>query len=355
MAKPKTSSGLVLDLGTFEMRLLRLESARPGEIRLSKCLAVESPKEFVPSTFIEFPIMDSAPVQKAIQSLVAEAKVAYEDAIVIIPDHSVLTDLMVSAPRYSQKETLEAIREDLAPIIPLPIENWYIDHKIIGPWEEEEILVAVAILKNNVIELGGIIQKAGVNPQVIDTNFFNVVNLIEHYLTSDECKGKNVALVHLGNETTSIGVFRDGQIRTFLNRPIGGFDFTKQLSKHFHVPESEADQFKRNEVFFLPETSPEQDGLYNFTVIKNVLAVLTREIFGAIENFLTRFREFNIHEIIISGGGANFQNIKVILGSNFNAKVREVSELYQLMVNGTAVDANERNSLAAACGAFLRD
>lgn len=355
MARTRKPLSLVLDLGTFEMRLLRLEYAAPGEIRLQKCLAVESPKEFVPSTFIEYPIMDADPVHKAVKSLVAEAKVTYEDALILIPDHGALTNLIVAPPRYSKKETEEAIREDFAPIMPLPIENWYIDHSIIGPWDEEEIVVAVAVLKNNVVELGGIIQKAGVNPQVIDTNFFNVVNLIEHYLVSEECKGRNVALVHLGNETTSVGVFRDGQIRTFLNRPIGGFDFTKQISKHFHVPESEADQFKRNEVFFLPEPSPEQDGLYNFTVVKNVFSVLTREIFSAIENFLTRFREFNIHEIIISGGGANFQNIGVILGSNFNTKIRPVSDLYQLVVNGNPVEAQERNTLAAACGAFLRE
>jgi type IV pilus assembly protein PilM len=351
----KYSYNLVLDLGTFEMRLLRLESASPGEIRLAKCLAVPSPREFVASTFIEYPIMDSAPVSKAFKTLVAEGRVDYENALVLIPDHGALINLMVGPPRYSKKETEDAIREDFAPIMPLPLENWYIDHTIVGPWEEEEIIVAVAVLRNNIIELGGLLQKAGVNPQIIDTNFFNVANLVESYLTSEECKGKNIVLVHLGNETTSIGVFRDGQIRGFLNRPIGGYDFTKQISKHFHVPEAEADQFKRNEIFFLPESSPEQEGLYNFTVIKNVFAMLTREIFSAIENFLTRFREFSIHEIILSGGGANFQNIGVILGANFNTKVRPVADFYQLYVNGTAVEAHERNSLAPACGAFFRE
>ncbi|NLI78831.1 MAG: pilus assembly protein PilM [Candidatus Riflebacteria bacterium] len=350
----RSGFNLLLDLGTFEMRLLRLESAAPGEIRLSKCLAVESPREFVASTFIEFPIMDPVPVSKAFRSLITEGKVDYENALVLLPDHGALTNLMVSPPRYSKKETEEAIREDFGPIMPLPIENWYIEHTVVGPWEEEEIIVAVAVLKNNVIELGGLLQKAGVNPQAMDTNFFNVANLVEGYLVSEECKGKNVVLVHLGNETTSIGVFRDGQIRTFLNRPIGGYDFTKQISKHFHVPESEADQFKRNEIFFLPESSPEQEGLYNFTVIKNVFSVLTREIFSAIESYLTRFREFSIHEIIVSGGGANFQNIGVILGANFNTKVRPVADLYRLFVSGSEVEAHERNALAPACGAFLR-
>jgi len=346
---------LVLDLGTFEMRLLRLDSASPGEVRLKSSLTVGSPKEFLASTFIEFPIMDAQPVYKAVHSLVADGKVSFDNSIILIPDHGALTNLMISPPRYSKKETEEAIREDFSPIMPLPIENWYVDHLAVGRWEDEEITVAVAVLKNNVIELGGILQKAGVNPQCIDTNFFNVVNLIEHYLVSEECKGKNVVLVHLGNETTTVGVFRDGQIRTYLTRPIGGYDFTKQISKHFQVPAAEADQFKQNEIFFLPEASPEQEGLYNFTVIKGVFSVLTREIFGAIENYLTRFREFNIHEIVISGGGANFQNIGVILASNFNAKIKPISELYKLTVNGRTAEDHERNTLAPACGAFLRD
>jgi Tfp pilus assembly PilM family ATPase len=144
-------------------------------------------------------------------------------------------------------------------------------------------------------------------------------------------------------------------LRALQNRPIGAYDFTKQISKHFHVPETEADQFKRNEIFFLPEPSPEQDGLYNFTVIKNTFAALTREIFAAIESYLTKFREFSIHEIIISGGGANFANIAVALSTNLNTKVKCVSELYELYVSGSPVDASEKNALAAACGCFLRE
>ncbi len=190
---------------------------------------------------------------------------------------------------------------------------------------------------------------------MMDLNFFNVANLIEHYLANSDNKGKNICLIHLGHESTSVGVFRDGLLRSLQNRPIGAYDFTKQLSKHFHVPEPDADQFKRNENFFLPEPSPEQDVQYNFTVIKNVFALLCREIFGAIESYLTKFREFTIHEVIISGGGANFENIHVLLGTNLNTKVRCVSELYQLSVAGKPVNDAERNSLATACGCFLRE
>jgi len=351
----KKDLDLVLDLGTHEMRLLRLESASAGEVRLHKCYSVTSPREFVASTFIEFPIMEPEPVLKAINSLVREAKLSYENTICLFPDHATLINLMVTPPRYSTKETEEAIREDFSPIMPLPIENWHIVHQTAGVWEEDEILLAIAMLKNNLLEAGGIIQSSGLNPQLFDINFFNVANLIEHYLTSDQTRGKNVCLVHLGHETTSIGVFRDGQIRTFLNRPVGAWDFTKQITKHFHVPDAEAESFKQNEIFFLPETSPEQDGLYNYTVIKSVFSVLVREIFSAIESYLTRFREFSVHEIIISGGGANFDNIEVLLASNLNTTVRPVSDFYNLYISGNSVDEVGRNALAAGCGAFLRE
>jgi len=356
MAK-RASGGhnLVLDLGTHSMRLLRLESAQPGEVHIKEKFVAGSPREFVVSTFIEFPIIDSIPVQTAIKSLVSQTKISYDNLTVLLPDHAALINLMVAPPHYSKKEALEAIREDFAPIMPLPIDNWHIIHQTIGPWEDDEITIAIAAIKANLIEIGGIIQQTGLNPQIFDINYFNVANLIEHYLIAEESKGKNIALVHLGNETTSIGIFRDGQIRTFLNRPIGGYDFTKQISKHFHVPDVEADQFKKNEIFFLPEVSPEQEGLYNYTVIKNVFSILAREIFSGMESFLTKFREFNIHEVILSGGGANFQNLRVLLSANLNIPVRDVSDFYKLYINGTPAEAPERNGLASACGAFLRE
>jgi type IV pilus assembly protein PilM len=355
MAKTRNRLQTVLEMGTYEMRLLMLESAAPGDIRLKKCLSTETPKDFVASTFIEFPIMDAEPVKKAISSLIKEAKLPYENCMVLMPDHSTLIDLMVTPPRYSRKEMEDVVKEDFEPIMPLPIENWHITHQTIGAWEEDEVILAMAVIKNNLLEAGGLVQKAGLNPNLMDINFLNVANVAEDYINNQENKGKNICLIHLGNESTSIGVFHDGQLRALQNRPIGAYDFTKQISKHFHVPESEADLFKRNEIFFLPEASPEQDGLYNFTVIKSTFAALTREIFGAIEGYLTKFREFSIHEIIISGGGANFENIAVALSSHLNTKVKCISELYDLYVNGSQVATSEKNTLAAACGCFLRD
>ncbi|MGM0599880.1 MAG: pilus assembly protein PilM [Candidatus Rifleibacteriota bacterium] len=353
MAKSKLKT--VLEMGTYEMRLMTLQKASSGEIRLEKCLSTDTPKDFVASTFIEYPIMDPEPVKTAAASLIKEAKLPYENCMVLLPDHAVLMDLIVTPPRYSKKETEEVVKEDFEPIMPLPIENWHLISETIGSWEEDEIILALAVIKSNLLEAGGLIQQSGLNPNSMDINFLNVANLAEEYISSHENKGKNICLVHLGHESTSIGVFYDGQLRALQNRPIGAYDFTKQISKHFHVPETEADQFKRNEIFFLPEPSPEQDGLYNFTVIKNTFASLTREIFGAIESYLTKFREFSIHEIIISGGGANFENISVALSTNLNTKVKCISEIYELHVNGSPVDATEKNSLAAACGCFLRE
>ena len=355
MAKSRKSLQTVLELGTYELRLLMLERASAGEIRLKKCLSTETPKDFVASTYIEFPVMDPVPIKKAVSSLIKEAKLPYENCLVVLPDHSALIDLMVTPPRYSKKEMDDVIKESFEPIMPMPIESWHITHQTIGGWEEDEIVLAMAIIKNNLLEVGGLVQASGLNPNMVDINFLNIANLAEDYLTRAENKGKNICLVHLGNESTSIGVFFDGQLRALQNRPIGGYDFTKQISKHFHVPESEADQFKRNEIFFLPEPSPEQDGLYNFTVIKSTFASLTREIFGALEAYLTKFREFSIHEIIISGGGANFENIAVALSSHLNTRVKCISEIYELYVNGSQVAASEKNSLAAACGCFLRE
>ncbi len=355
MVRLKQKIKIVLEMGTYEMRLLMLDSAVPGEVRLKKCLSTDTPKDFVVSTFIEFPIMEAEPVRKAVSSLIKETKLPYENVLLMLPDHSSLINVLVTPPRYSVKEMEEAVKEDMEPVMPLPIENWFLTQQTLGAWEEDEIILAIATIKANLLEMGGIVQKAGLNPTTIDLNILNVANLIEHHLTSNDNKGKNICLIHLGNESTSVAVFKDGLLRALQNRPVGSYDFTKQLSKHFHVPEADADQFKRNEIFFLPEPSPEQDVQYNFTVIKNVFTVLCREIFGAIESYLTKFREFTIHEVIISGGGANFENIQVALGTNLNTTVKCVSELYQLEVNGSAVEASERNTLAAACGCFLRE
>lgn len=351
MAKLKT----VLELGTYETRLLTFESAAAGEIHLKKCLSVNTPPDFVASTFIELPIMDTVPIKNNIVSLAKGAGLAYENILLMLPDHTALIDLIMGPPHYSVKETEEAIKEDMEPIMPLPYENWHIINQSLGSFNDDELLLAIAILKNNMLEAGGVVQQAGLNPVCIDLNYFNTANLIDDYLGSADNKGKNICLIHLGHESTSVGIFKDGMLKSFQNRPVGAYDFTRQISRHFHVSEEDADQFKRNEIFFLPEFTPEQEVQYNYTVIKNIFAALCREIFTCIEGYLSKFREFTIHEVILSGGGANFENISVMLAANLNTPVRRICDLYQLYANGNLVGDAEKNSLAAACGCFLRE
>lgn len=355
MRSDKAQVKSIFEMGTYEMRFLMLESVSGNQIKLKKCMSVDTPRDFVASTFLEHPIIEPEPIKRAATSLIKQAKISYENVLLMVPDHFALFNLIITPSRYTRKEAEETVKEDLEPILPLPLSNWHFVYNTIGSWETDEIILALAVIKNNLIEAGGLIQSSGVNPVHVDINFLNVANLAESYLTQMENKGKNICLVHLGHESTTVGVFRDGQLRTVQNRPIGAYDFTRQLSRHFHVPEAEADKFKRNETFFLPEQSPEQDALYNYTVIKNIFSILIREIFGTIENYLTKFREFSVHEIIISGGGANFEHINVALSSNLNTTVKPISDLYSLEVAGNQLDAQNRNSMAAACGCFLRN
>ncbi|MBI3038941.1 hypothetical protein HYY75_07830, partial [bacterium] len=86
MAKRKLPGiDLVLDIGTRNIRLLRLESAQPGKIRLKNCWSSDSPHELVVSTFIEYPIIDSAPISKAIKTLISFAKVPAPSGIMLLP------------------------------------------------------------------------------------------------------------------------------------------------------------------------------------------------------------------------------------------------------------------------------
>ena len=109
MAKLKT----VLEVGTYETRLLTLESAASGEIRLKKCLSVNTPKDYVASTYIELPIMDAVPVKNNIASLAKGAGISNENILLLLPDHASISEMLIAPPRYSRKETEDAIREDL--------------------------------------------------------------------------------------------------------------------------------------------------------------------------------------------------------------------------------------------------
>lgn len=351
MAKFKT----VIEIGTYKTRMVTLDSISADKVCLKSCSELKTPSDYVVSTNFEQSIIDKSSIKANISSLIKEVQPNNKNVMMVLSDHFAITNLILLPSDQTLKDKETTIKEYFVGKMKLPYENWLVSNNVICKKDNDEITYVSAVLKKNLLEIGGLLQKTGLCPIVIDTNFFNVANLIENYLVKDDNKNKNICLIHLGHQSTSLGILKEGLIKVIHNVSIGGQDLTKQISRHFHISEKEADAFKQKADFFLQEYSDEQESFYNYTIIKSLIDNLCAEMLKTFDNYFADFNESKIDEIIISGGGANFKNIDVLLKEKLKAPVKRICELYNLEINNEALNDDRKNSLATVCGCFMRD
>jgi Tfp pilus assembly PilM family ATPase len=173
-------------------------------------------------------------------------------------------------------------------------------------------------------------------------------------------------VLNLGHVASSMAIFRDGNLAAARARrtdgdadgPLlaGGNAFTQHIMSHRSLNSTDAERYKREQLFFLPDFTPEQEGISNYQMIKPAFRELVQGIFDVIEGYLVKFQEPRVDEIILTGGGANFQNLDVALAGQLKTRVIKGSSLIS-MVNpaGQELPEDLKNVLTPAVGGFCRE
>lgn len=114
---------------------------------------------------------------------------------------------------------------------------------------------------------------------------------------SEKQKIVGVALVNIGQETTSLSVFENGlpiSIHTF---PIGGTDITNDIALGFKIPLEMAENFKRGNI----------EENFSRKKLDEIIEARLSDIFELIENHLKRIKRNGLLPagIVFTGGAAN--------------------------------------------------
>jgi type IV pilus assembly protein PilM len=229
------------------------------------------------------------------------------------------------------------------------------NYQVLEEKKDNYMIISEAILNNNMVELGNIMHDMKIWPHVIDVSCFNSINLFHNFLVSSENSKKNISLVNIGNDATTVMIFNNAMLKSFRVIPYGGKDFTAAISESLSMTWEDAEEFKKNERFFLREYSEEQNKMENYNIIKSTFGEVVKGIYNSFDSYLAKFREFKIHKIVLYGGTANFRNINVLLQKHLNIPVVLGSDLVSIKYGGEEILADEKNILIPCIGGFMRD
>lgn len=358
----------VVDLGSRNLKAVQAKRLEANRFQVFGYNMVQAQEEPMFKADVGDDVEVPASFSRAFSQLISEAGLKRQNLLMLFPDFAFTMNMVTLPAKVTEEERNVQVEEERKTLLPPDSnpEEWIVRTVELGQLHANYLIYMAAMREENLLKVGTECQNLGTNPIMIDMTILNALNVFHDYLTDSANLEKNIAILNFGHYASSVAIFKQGKLTTLHTRVIGtgkeqnllvgGKAFTKKIMEHFKLSEDEAEDYKKNEVFFLPEFVPEQDKIANYQVIKPIFGELVKGLFTITEHYVARFREFKVDEVILTGGGANFSNIDVVLSGHLNTQVRQGADMISMVdAQGNELSATEKNVLTPAVGAFCRD
>ena len=343
----KKSSLLGLDIGSYAVKIVHLQEIK-GTYRLRDMGISQLP----PNVIVEGAIKDPDAVQTAIKKLVTNLKTKMKGVATSIAGWSVIIK-KVDLPQMSEDELADNIQLEAEQYIPFNVEDVNIDFQILGSSADkaDRMEVMLVAAKKEVIEdYVNLIRKAGLQPQVVDVDFFALENAFEANYEATESGG--VALVDIGATKMNINVLKNGVSMFNRDASIGGFQITEDIQQRFGLEYEEAEKVKLG---MSSEKVPVQD---LEAIFVSAATGWSTEVKRAIDFFYATYPEETIGQILLSGGSSRLPGLDALFNKDTNIPVAYFNPLAKIDFDTKVFDQQYLDyiapQIAVAVGLALR-
>jgi type IV pilus assembly protein PilM len=250
----------------------------------------------------------------------------------------------------SEEELSESIKFEAEQYVPFDIEDVAIDFQILGPSEDpgQMDVMLVAVKKDIINEYTAVVTEAGITPVVVDVNSFALSNMYEINYEIDTDRA--VALINIGASTINLNVLKGGMSVFTRDSSVGSALHTEALQKQFDLSFEDAERLKRGEA--LENVTPEQAD----SAMRSASDEIANEIVRSLDYFRSAAYQEDIHELLISGGGALIKDFPKILAETSGIEVKVAEPFKSISIPGKYVGLIEdiQCTAAVAVGLALR-
>ncbi|MBI3592823.1 MAG: type IV pilus assembly protein PilM, partial [Nitrospirae bacterium] len=229
-----------LDIGSTYIKAVQLNDTKEG------CeLAFMSMVPLQPEIIVDGAITDKNKLTAAIKELLKKAGVKGGEAVVGVSGHSSVIIKKITIPLMTAEELSASIKYEAEQYIPFDINDVNIDFQILGPKPDEEgqmDVVLVAVKKNVIMDFVEVVEKAGLDPIIMDVDSFALSNMYE--ANYDITGKRNVALVNVGASKTNINILQDGLPVFTRDSAMGSNHHTEALERALDVSREDAERLK---------------------------------------------------------------------------------------------------------------
>jgi len=338
-----------LDISSSSVKLLEL--SRKGTRFHVEAYAVEP---LPPNAVTDKQINDPKLVSEAVGRAVVKSGTRTRHAAVAVAGASVISKVIEMPAMLSEDDMEEQIKAEADQYIPYPIDEVNIDFEVLNSsgknGEMVEVLLA-ACRKEQVEQRCAALELAGLTPKVVDVEAYaleNATQFLEHQMP-DKGKGKTIALVDMGANTTSVLILHDLKTIYTRDQSFGGRQLTEEIMRHYGMTLEEAAKAKR-------DGSLAED--YKTEVLAHFLADMAQQIDRSLQFFFSAATQYNnIDQIILAGGCAQIPGVDQSIQERLQVPTVVAKPFAGMSVSSKAKPANlakDESSLLIACGLAYR-
>jgi len=329
---------LGVDIGSSSVKLV--EMVKKGK----RYRLIRIGQEFLPpEVIVEGQIINEAQVVEALQNLLSRLKPKSKLTAVSLGGGAVIVK-RITTPKLTSLELRKNLKNEVAEHVPFPLEEVSLDFSIIGedPREPDRMGVILVAGKLEAIhELTSVLYSSGLKPMIVDLSAFAVGNSFEY--NYPEFSQEPVAIVHLGNTSTTLNVMYRGKSLFVRELGKGGYEITLEIQRNLGVTFEEAEGFKRGGKEGENTLVPEEVG----GILRVHFQSLGQEIQRNLDFVVQQEIVERISRIFLSGGMSLVEGIDSSLETQLGIPVEILNPFRHVDVE-TGVDTREIEQVAPA-------
>jgi len=327
-----------LDIGTSGVRAAELTLGKGGAT-LERFGQVALPAGAVR----DGEVVDAEAVAAAIKQLWAQAKFSSNKVVVGVANQKVVVR-QVDLPWLPANELKKALAFQVQDFIPMPVEQAILD---LHPLEEftndsggrmlRVLLVAAA--RDMVDSVLDAVQKAGLQPQMVDLTSFAVLRALVTMDSTGLDSLQAEALVDVGANITNIVVHQGGVPRFVRILMMGGGDITDAVAERLGVPLDQAEAIKQETGMAI--ASGAVDANPAARAIESTAGAFVEEVRGSLDYFMAQPGAARIGRLVLSGGGSRLAGLADRLASATRLPVQSARPMSTLKLGKTGLTPDQ--------------
>lgn len=316
----KNKKGYVgIELTSTQIRMVQL-SGEPEQPIIEHFAILDIPSEVYNGNDVQ----DQPRLGELIKIAFNQGNFSRKNIAIALPSNLVITKDMLLP--VDESDHMSLVEQEVANNVPLDLDEIYIDYKILGPSENDDLLLAAYAVskKQHVDEYVGALEIAGLVAKIVDTDHNAILHTIEAVAQhqKDGCPDENIMSISIGHEKTEYIVFRNDKLIWAKEHYISTRTLQESLSGTLGIDTKEA-----HAIILHPQEYTSQYPDLETAVLQPFVDGVAMEVMRHIDMFNESADSFGIQHIWLSGEGAHLAGLEETILARTNVESEVVNPL----------------------------